>query len=182
MVEIRLDETLAANQALMTVNVLKGDLKTLWTYRRPGYARRFWQGWYESGRSNATRAGEQGRGFAVVAGEVRLPAGRSGDAAKEIKKLITDSVERVEQGSQLVNKAGETMSEVVRGIQRVTAIMAEIGSATRAECGSGPGGRCRDADGPGHSAKCGVGWRIGRFPRKAARLLPHCTLAVCCNA
>jgi methyl-accepting chemotaxis protein len=78
----------------------------------------------------AARAGEQGRGFAVVASEVRSLAGRSADAAKEIKSLITASVERVEQGSALVDQAGATMGEVVASIQRVTDIMAEISSAS----------------------------------------------------
>ncbi|EGI78418.1 methyl-accepting chemotaxis sensory transducer, partial [Hylemonella gracilis ATCC 19624] len=61
----------------------------------------------------AARAGEQGRGFAVVAGEVRNLAGRSADAAKEIKQLINNSVERVTQGTALVDQAGATMDEVV---------------------------------------------------------------------
>lgn len=78
----------------------------------------------------AARAGEQGRGFAVVASEVRSLAGRSAEAAKEIKRLITDSVERVEQGSQLVGKAGATMTEVVTAIRRVTDIMGEISVAS----------------------------------------------------
>ncbi len=78
----------------------------------------------------AARAGEQGRGFAVVAGEVRSLAGRSAEAAKEIKQLITDSVERVEQGSALVDQAGHTMDEVVSSIRRVTDIMAEISAAS----------------------------------------------------
>jgi methyl-accepting chemotaxis protein len=78
----------------------------------------------------AARAGEQGRGFAVVASEVRSLAGRSADAAKEIKGLINDSVQRVEQGSHLVDQAGETMSEVVGAIQRVTDIMSEISAAS----------------------------------------------------
>jgi methyl-accepting chemotaxis protein len=78
----------------------------------------------------AARAGEQGRGFAVVASEVRSLAGRSADAAKEIKSLINDSVARVEQGSTLVDQAGETMSEVVGAIQRVSDIMSEISAAS----------------------------------------------------
>ena len=78
----------------------------------------------------AARAGEQGRGFAVVASEVRSLAGRSADAAKEIKLLINDSVTRVEQGSALVDQAGTTMSEVVTSIRRVTDIMGEISSAS----------------------------------------------------
>jgi len=78
----------------------------------------------------AARAGEQGRGFAVVAGEVRSLAGRSAEAAKEIKQLITDSVERVEQGSALVDQAGATMNEVVASIRRVNDIMGEISSAS----------------------------------------------------
>jgi methyl-accepting chemotaxis protein len=78
----------------------------------------------------AARAGEQGRGFAVVASEVRSLAGRSADAAKEIKSLINASVERVEQGTALVDKAGETMTEVVNSIRRVTDIMGEISAAS----------------------------------------------------
>jgi methyl-accepting chemotaxis protein len=74
----------------------------------------------------AARAGEQGRGFAVVASEVRALAGRSAEAAKEIKELINASVQRVEQGTTLVDQAGVTMTEVVRSIQRVTEIMGEI--------------------------------------------------------
>ncbi|MBF5002668.1 methyl-accepting chemotaxis protein [Diaphorobacter caeni] len=78
----------------------------------------------------AARAGEQGRGFAVVAGEVRVLAQRSAEAAKEIKSLINASVERVEQGTHLVDKAGETMTEVVNAIRRVTDIMGEISAAS----------------------------------------------------
>ncbi|MBU1353561.1 MAG: MCP four helix bundle domain-containing protein [Gammaproteobacteria bacterium] len=78
----------------------------------------------------AARAGEQGRGFAVVASEVRSLAGRSAEAAKEIKLLITASVERVEQGTVLVDKAGATMTEVVASIRRVTDIMGEISAAS----------------------------------------------------
>ncbi len=79
----------------------------------------------------AARAGDQGRGFAVVASEVRSLAGRSAAAAKEIKGLIGASVERVEQGSVLVNKAGQTMDEVVNAIIRVTDIMGQINGASR---------------------------------------------------
>jgi methyl-accepting chemotaxis protein len=78
----------------------------------------------------AARAGEQGRGFAVVASEVRSLAGRSADAAKEIKALINASVERVEHGSALVDQAGTTMTEVVSSIRRVTDIMGEISAAS----------------------------------------------------
>ena len=78
----------------------------------------------------AARAGEQGRGFAVVASEVRSLAGRSAEAAKEIKTLITDSVQRVAQGNTLAEQAGSTMQEIVAGIQRVTDIMAEISAAS----------------------------------------------------
>ncbi len=78
----------------------------------------------------AARAGEQGRGFAVVATEVRSLAGRSADAAKEIKSLINASVERVEQGTALVDQAGTTMTEVVSSIRRVTDIMGEISAAS----------------------------------------------------
>ncbi|WP_426192876.1 methyl-accepting chemotaxis protein [Massilia sp. DWR3-1-1] len=78
----------------------------------------------------AARAGEQGRGFAVVASEVRTLAQRSAAAAKEIKTLIGDSVDRVDAGSMLVNEAGKTMREIVDSVRRVTDIMGEISSAS----------------------------------------------------
>ncbi|MEO8120032.1 MAG: methyl-accepting chemotaxis protein [Rhodoferax sp.] len=78
----------------------------------------------------AARAGEQGRGFAVVASEVRSLAGRSAEAAKEIKSLINASVERVAQGTTLVDQAGTTMTEVVSSIKRVTDLMGEISAAS----------------------------------------------------
>ena len=79
----------------------------------------------------AARAGEQGRGFAVVATEVRNLAQRSAAAAKEIKGLISESVEKVETGGRLVDQAGQTMDEVVASIQRVARIMSDISHATR---------------------------------------------------
>jgi len=78
----------------------------------------------------AARAGEQGRGFAVVAGEVRNLAQRSAAAAKEIKSLIGDSVEKVENGSKLVTQAGKTMDEILASNKRVTDIMSEIVAAS----------------------------------------------------
>ena len=78
----------------------------------------------------AARAGEQGRGFAVVAGEVRNLAQRSAQAAKEIKTLIGDSVEKVEMGSRQVDDAGRTMSDIVRQVQRVSDLIADISAAT----------------------------------------------------
>lgn len=79
----------------------------------------------------AARAGEQGRGFAVVATEVRNLAQRSATSAKEIKRLIQDSVLKVENGSTLVNKSGENLHEIVGSVKRVTDIVAEIAAASR---------------------------------------------------
>jgi methyl-accepting chemotaxis protein len=79
----------------------------------------------------AARAGEQGRGFAVVASEVRLLAGRSAEAAKEIKTLINASVERVASGTVLVDRAGNTMNEVVSSIARLVDVVGEISDASR---------------------------------------------------
>ena len=79
----------------------------------------------------AARAGEQGRGFAVVATEVRNLAQRSAAAAKEIKALIGDSVDKVEAGTKLVDEAGKTMEEIVSSVKRVTDIMAEIAAASQ---------------------------------------------------
>jgi methyl-accepting chemotaxis protein len=78
----------------------------------------------------AARAGEQGRGFAVVAGEVRSLAQRSAEAAKEIKALISDSVNQVDNGSRLVGDAGQTMGEIVAQVKRVTDLIGEISAAT----------------------------------------------------
>ncbi|WP_191577898.1 methyl-accepting chemotaxis protein [Achromobacter insolitus] len=86
----------------------------------------------------AARAGEQGKGFAVVAGEVRSLAKRCADAAKEIKQLISASVQQVEEGTVLVDHAGTTMAEVVDSIRHVTSIMAEISNAS-AEQSTGVG-------------------------------------------
>ncbi|MFM0303074.1 methyl-accepting chemotaxis protein [Paraburkholderia sediminicola] len=83
----------------------------------------------------AARAGEQGRGFAVVAGEVRSLAQRSASAAKEIKELIGDSVDKVQSGSALVGRAGSTMEEIVQAVRRVTDIMGEISAASEEQSG-----------------------------------------------
>ena len=79
----------------------------------------------------AARAGEQGRGFAVVAQEVRALAGRSATAAKEIESLISDSVTRVDTGVKLVQRAGDTMGEIVTSIGRVTTLVGEIAALSR---------------------------------------------------
>lgn len=79
----------------------------------------------------AARAGEQGRGFAVVASEVRKLAQRSADAAKEIKTLITDSVSKVEDGSELVDRAGHTLRDIVSSVKKVSDIVAEMSAAAR---------------------------------------------------
>jgi methyl-accepting chemotaxis protein I, serine sensor receptor len=83
----------------------------------------------------AARAGEQGRGFAVVAGEVRSLAQRSASAAKEIKELIGNSVDKVQSGSTLVGTAGTTMDEIVQAVRRVTDIMGEISAASEEQSG-----------------------------------------------
>ncbi len=78
----------------------------------------------------AARAGDQGRGFAVVATEVRNLAGRSATAAKEIKDLIEDSVQRVEGGTRLVNESGEVLQEIVTSVKKVTDVVGEISAAS----------------------------------------------------
>jgi methyl-accepting chemotaxis protein len=78
----------------------------------------------------AARAGEQGRGFAVVATEVRNLAQRSAGAAKEIKDLIKDSVEKVRTGSELVDESGKTLAEIMESVKKVTDIVAEIAAAS----------------------------------------------------
>jgi methyl-accepting chemotaxis protein len=78
----------------------------------------------------AARAGEQGRGFAVVASEVRSLAQRSANAAREIKGLITDSVEKVEMGTHQVNQAGQTIGDVVQHVRKVNDLIAEISSSS----------------------------------------------------
>ena len=84
----------------------------------------------------AARAGEQGRGFAVVASEVRSLAARSAEAAREIKRLISDSVGKVEDGTRLVAEAGATMGEIDERVRRVSALIAEISAATSAQSSS----------------------------------------------
>ena len=114
----------------------------------------------------AARAGEQGRGFAVVAGEVRTLAQRSASAAREIKELITASVEQTEKGSRLVDKAGSTMDEVVSSIRRVTDIMGEISVASNEQStGGARSGRGCGGHGQHHPAKCCAG---GAFRTRCA--------------
>jgi methyl-accepting chemotaxis protein len=83
----------------------------------------------------AARAGEQGRGFSVVAAEVRSLASNSAEAAKEIKALIVESVERAEDGSQLVRRAGQTMTSIVSSTQRVTGIVQDMSVAAESQAG-----------------------------------------------
>ncbi len=83
----------------------------------------------------AARAGEHGRGFAVVAAEVRNLAQRSATAAKEIKGLINESIQRVSDGSELVNQSGKTLDEIVGSVKRVTDIIAEIAAASQEQAG-----------------------------------------------
>jgi len=81
----------------------------------------------------AARAGEQGRGFAVVAGEVRTLAGRSAEAAREIKTLINASVEKVDSGARQVADASTTMTEIVQSVQRVSQMIREITADTASQ-------------------------------------------------
>ena len=78
----------------------------------------------------AARAGDQGRGFAVVASEVRTLAGRSAEAAREIKALIQDSVSKVDDGARLVNESGRTLGEIVASVKQVTDLIGEISAAS----------------------------------------------------
>ena len=118
----------------------------------------------------AARAGEQGRGFAVVAGEVRNLAQRSAAAAKEIKTLIGDSVEKVEGGSKLVAQAGQTMEEIVTSIKRVTDIMSEITAASVEQTrGYRTSEHRHHPDGRSDATERRAGGRSGRSSRVAGR-------------
>jgi hypothetical protein len=97
----------------------------------------------------AARAGEEGRGFAVVATEVRSLAQRSAEAAKEIKGLIQDSLQKVEKGSELVNRSGATLQGIVGSVKRVTDIVGEIAAASGAEHRHRAGEHRDHPDGPG---------------------------------
>jgi methyl-accepting chemotaxis protein len=81
----------------------------------------------------AARAGEQGRGFAVVASEVRALAQRTSTAAREVKRLIEDSVGKVEAGDAVVRQAGESMQDIVNQAQRVNALLSEIATGARSQ-------------------------------------------------
>ena len=108
----------------------------------------------------AARAGEQGRGFAVVAAEVRNLAQRSAAAAKEIKTLIGDSVDKVEAGTKLVDAAGQTMEEIVGSVKKVSDLIAEIAAASQEQSsGIGQVNTAVDADGPGGAAERLAGGR-----------------------
>ena len=124
----------------------------------------------------AARAGEQGRGFAVVAGEVRSLAQRSAEAAKEIKALITSSVERVDTGSRLVTEAGSTIQDIMVNAQKVSSFITEITTAAaRAVGGYWSGQRRRGATGPDDAAeRCAGGAKRGRSgkPERPGRS-PH---------
>jgi methyl-accepting chemotaxis protein len=122
----------------------------------------------------AARAGEQGRGFAVVASEVRNLAQRSATAAKEIKTLIAESVDKVESGAKLVQEAGTTMDEVVASFQQVAGLVTEIASASKEQSfghrADHPGG---GPDGRGDAAECGAGGRSRGGRREPGRAGPR---------
>ncbi len=126
----------------------------------------------------AARAGEQGRGFAVVAAEVRNLAGRSATAAKEIKALIHDSVQKVEEGSSLVTQSGATLEQIVGAVKKVSDIVAEIAAASQRTVGRHRAGeQGRDAAGRADPAERGAGGRgLGGQPvhgRAVARPVLH---------